>query len=167
MRSLLKKPGLEGSNNKNYGPVSNFPLLSKVLERLVLKQLLSHLAQKDLNEMFQSACRKHHSTETTIRRVCNDFLKGADYRKVNLLVFLDPSAAFDTIGRNILITYLESSLGVTGIALKCFAYYLTNRTQCVKISNKKGVPPIWCSSGFCFRSSFVYNVHPAFGSYYE
>ena len=84
---------------------------------LVLKQLLSHLAQNDLNEMFQSAYRKHHSTESAILRVCNDFLEGADDRKVNLLVLLDLSAAFDTIDHNILIKRLESSFGVKKIEL--------------------------------------------------
>ena len=97
---------------KNYRPVSNLPLLSKVHERLVLKQPLSHLAQNDLNEMFQSAYRKHHSTETAILRVCNDFFKGADDRKVNLQALLDLSAAFDTIDHN--IKRLESSFGVKG-----------------------------------------------------
>ena len=134
MRPLLKKPGLDSSDLKNYRPVSNLPLLSKVLERLVLKQLLSHLAQNDLNEMFQSAYRKHHSTETAILRVCNDFLKEADDRKVNLLVLLDLSAAFDRIDHNILIKRLECSFGVKGTALKWFASYLKNRTQSVKVS---------------------------------
>ena len=84
--------------------------------------------------MFQSAYRKHHSTETAILRVCNDFLEEADDRKVNLLVLLDLSAAFDTIDHNILIKRLECSFGVKGTALKWFASYLKNRTQSVKVS---------------------------------
>ena len=84
MRPLLKKPGLDSSDLKIYKPVSNLPLLSKVLEMLVLKQLLSHLAQNDLNEMFQSAYRKHHRTESAILRVCNDFLKEQMIEKLTL-----------------------------------------------------------------------------------
>ena len=87
-----------------------------------------------MNELFQSAYRKHHSTETAILRVCNDFLEGADDRKVNLLVLLDLSAAFDTIDHDILIKRLECSFGVKGTALKWFASYLKNRTQSVKVS---------------------------------
>ena len=83
--------------------------------------------------MFQPAYRKHHSTETAILRVCNDFLEGADDRKVNL-VLLDLSAAFDTIDHNILVKRLECSFGVKGTALKWFASYLKNRTQSVKVS---------------------------------
>ena len=141
---------------------SNLPLLSKVLERLVLKQLLRHLAQNDLNEMFQSACRKHQSTETAIQRVCNDFL--GDARKVNLLVLVDLSAAFDTIYHTILIKSLESSFGVKATALKCFASYLKNETQHVKDSafhSEKGVPPIRRPSGLCFRPSlFIMYIQP-------
>ena len=93
-----------------------------------------HLAQNDLKEMFQSAYRKHHSTETDILRVCNNFLNKADDRKVNLLVLFDLLAAFDTIDHNILIKRLESSFGVKGTALKWFASYLENRTRSVKVS---------------------------------
>ena len=57
--------------------------------------------------MFQSAYRKHHSTENDILRVCNALLKGGDHRKVNLLVLLDFSAAFGAIEYNILIKRLQ------------------------------------------------------------
>ena len=110
MDPLLKKPGLDSGGLKNYRPVSNLSLLSKVFEGFVLKQLLIRLAQNDLNEVFQSAYRKHHSTETAILRVCNDFFsKVAEDRKVNILVLLDLSTAFDTIDHNIPIKRLESS----------------------------------------------------------
>ena len=95
---------------------------------------MSHIAQNDLNETLQSAYRKHHSTETAILCVCNDFLKGADDRKANLLVLLDFSAAFDTINNYILIKRLKSSFGVKGTTLKWYASYLKNRTQSFKVS---------------------------------
>ena len=72
------------------------------------------MAQNDLNKMFQSAYRKHQSTETAILYVFNEILEAADDRKVKLLVPLDLSAAFDTIDHNILIKNLESSFGVWG-----------------------------------------------------
>ena len=45
VRPLFKKPNLDPENLKNYRPVSN---LSKVLERIVLKQLLAHIKLFDL-----------------------------------------------------------------------------------------------------------------------
>ena len=99
--------------------------------------------QNDLNGMFQSAHRKHHSTETAMLRFCIDFLKGANDRKVNPLVLFDLSADFDTIEYNILIKRLESSFGVKDTALKWFASYLKKRAQSVRVTgfqSEKGFP---------------------------
>ena len=71
------------------------------------------------------------------------FLEGADDRKVNLLVLLDLSAAFDTIDHSILIKRLESSFVVKGTAVKWFASYLKNGNQWISIGKgflQFGVP---------------------------
>ena len=44
----LKKPDLDTLDVKSYRPICNLPVLSKVLERLVAKQLLSHLDEHKL-----------------------------------------------------------------------------------------------------------------------
>ena len=51
-----------------------------------------------------------------------------------LLVLLELSAAFDTIDHNALMNVLEKRVGVTGLALKWFASYLSDRSQCVSIN---------------------------------
>ena len=48
VKPLLKKPSLNQNELKNYRPVSNLPFLSKVLERIVLSQLLAHLHHHNL-----------------------------------------------------------------------------------------------------------------------
>ena len=40
VKPLLKKPTLDQNNLKNYRPVSNLMFLSKVLEKVVLQQLI-------------------------------------------------------------------------------------------------------------------------------
>ena len=59
---LLKKIGIDKQEIINYRPVSNLPFLSKILEKVVLKRLLSQLGLNDLQEMFQSAYKMFHST---------------------------------------------------------------------------------------------------------
>ena len=39
---LLEKPGLDANDLKHFRPVSNLPFISKVLEKIVLRQLQKH-----------------------------------------------------------------------------------------------------------------------------
>ena len=59
---LLKKSTLDHEILKTYRPVSNLSFLSKVVERVVTKQIQDYLTQFNLHEPFQSAYRKNHST---------------------------------------------------------------------------------------------------------
>ena len=71
--------------------------LSKLMERVAAKRLLSHMCIKALHELFQSSYNKFYSTETALLRVQSDSLTDLDNRKCVLLVTLDLNAAFDTI----------------------------------------------------------------------
>ena len=55
VKPLLEKASLDPNCLKHYHPISNLPFLSKVLERIVLKQFLQHLQSHSLLEPFQSA----------------------------------------------------------------------------------------------------------------
>ena len=137
---LLKKSTLDPEILKNYRPVSNLPFLSKVLERIVLTQLMTHLENHNLLERFQSAYRKGHSTETALLRVVNDLLGAADRGRVSILSLLDLSAAFDTIDHDILCNRLKDVFGCTGVVLAWFRSYLTDRTQSVIVNNTASAP---------------------------
>jgi len=131
---ILKKPTLPPVM-KNYRPVSNLPFISKVLERAVASRLKKHMAEHNLDELFQSAYKVGHSTETALVRVQNDILMALDKQQVCLLILLDLSAAFDTVQHDILLNRLHTRMGVSGVALKWMESYLTNRMQSVKIGS--------------------------------
>ena len=61
IRPLLKKPNLDKEELKKYRPVSNLTFLSKILEKLVAKQLVTHLSSHRLHDNLQSAYRTGHS----------------------------------------------------------------------------------------------------------
>ena len=77
--------------------------LSKVMEKVAAARLWDYLCENDLNEIFQSAYKKHHSCETALTRVQNYILTAIDNKQCVALVLLDLSAAFDTVDHKILL----------------------------------------------------------------
>ena len=136
IRPSLKKPSLDAEVLANYRPISNLPFLSKIIEKIVAKELCDHLHSNNLFEAFQSGFRSHHSTETALVKVTNDLLMASDKGLLSVLLLLDLSAAFDTIDHTILLNRLESMVNIKGTALKWFESYLKNRSQFVYIHDK-------------------------------
>ena len=137
---LIKKIIFHCENFKNYRPVSNLSFISKLVERVVCVQLVEHLKTNNLYEIFQSAYRQLHSTETALIRVQNDLLQAVDNEGRAILVLLDLSAAFDTIDHQKLLNLLNQSFGIKGVALKWFESYLKDRTQTVQIGSCTSTP---------------------------
>jgi len=133
VRPLLKKHNLDAEALNNYRPVSNLSFISKQLERVVASRLSTHMAANNLYEVFQSAYKTNHSTETALMRVHNDILCAMDGGKVAVLVMLDLSSAFDTVDHILLLERLQRDLGVSDKALSWFRSYLEDRTQRVII----------------------------------
>ena len=129
---LIKKAGMDVSDCHSYRPISNLSVISKLLERLVARQLMEYLRSNDLLPTFQSAYRPFHSTETAVLRVLSDILKAVDSGDVAGLVLLDLSAAFDTVDHDILIRRLQITYGINGTAIQWFRSYLTDRSQYVR-----------------------------------
>ena len=124
---ILKKPGLPSSDPGNFRPISNLNNISKILERLFLSRLLPHINSSSNFNIFQSAYRPHHSTQTALTLTLDNVFHAADSGSATLLVSLDLSAAFDSIHHNILIR-LSSCFGLSGTSLNWISSYLTNRS---------------------------------------
>ena len=60
--SILKKPSLDPESLLNYYPISQLPLVSKILERVVSRQLISYLTANNLHIPQQCGFRRGHST---------------------------------------------------------------------------------------------------------
>ena len=145
------KPVLKGSLDPqsltSYRPISNLSFLSKILENVILDQLMEFLAVAQVFPDNQSAYRRLYSTETALCSVVNDLLVMMDEGKCGILLLLDLSAAFDTVVHSLLLRDLEA-IGIVDDALEYLKSYLTNRTYCVQVgesfSDKKvltrGVP---------------------------
>ena len=131
----------------NYRPISILPLVSKVIEKHVTKHLFSYLNKYKLLHEAQSGFRKHHSCQTALIKLINDWLKHIDQENIVGAIFFDLKKAFDVVDHEILLQKL-ALYGIKGTALNWFRSYLSDRSQCIvdglitssRQSIKSGVP---------------------------
>ena len=126
----------------NYRPISILPIVFKVIEKHVTKHLFAYLNKyKPLHEA-QSGFRKHHSCETALIKLINDWLSHIDKGNIVAAIFFDFKKAFDVVDHEMLLQKL-ALYGVRGTSLRWFETYLSNRSQCVvdglKVSSRQSV----------------------------
>ena len=135
-KHAILKPVLKGSLDpqslSSYRPISNLSFVSKVIENVILDQLLQFLEVTRVFLENQSAYRKLYSTETALCSVVNDLLIMLDEGKCGILILSDLSAAFDTVVHSLLLKDLKA-IGIEGEALDYLKSFLMNRTYCVQI----------------------------------
>jgi hypothetical protein len=107
-------------------------VISKLLERLVAKQLTYFLREHQLFPPQQSGFRAGFSTESAVTEVLSDLLDSIDRGNTALLALLDLSDAFDTVDHDILLNRLHVSFGISGSSLSWFRSYLSGRRQSVR-----------------------------------
>ena len=130
----LKKASLETDMFSSFRPISNLKVVAKAVEKVVALQTWQHVLDNDLDELYQSAYKAHHSTEKALVKVQNDILRALDDQKSVILLLLDLSAAFDTVDHQILLKRLNTRFGIVGKAYNWFKSYLSNRTLTVNVS---------------------------------
>jgi len=102
----VKKPGLDATDTSSYRHISNLLVLSKLLESLVVSQLMKYLTSADLLPLLQSGFRPGHSIVTAVLRELSDILQAVDRGDSAALILLDLSAVFDTVDHSILLQRL-------------------------------------------------------------
>jgi hypothetical protein len=129
----------EAKCNDDYRPISILPVLSKVYERLVLRQMAAFL-YKD-NSIFKdsvSAYRKEHTTTSVLLAIKDEERRSWLYMRrgeVTTAVLADYSKAFDTVDYGVLLKKLHR-LGFSKSYLSWLSSYLTGRKQFVQINDK-------------------------------
>ena len=109
--------------------------MSKLVERVVVKQLMQHINSNNLDNPRQSLYKSDHSAETALLHIKNKIHLSLPWGEPTTLVLLDLSAAFDSIDHNTLFNCLKSWFGVCGTALKWFTSYLSHCFQAIKIGS--------------------------------
>lgn len=127
------------SDPGNYRPISVLPIVSKVFERILYNQLEAFLDAKKIIYSKQYGFRRTSNTLSATIDLITKLKINIDQKNIGLGVFVDLKKAFDTVSHDLLLVKLEA-LGITGIALKIFKSYLSDRTQIVKIDRYQSQP---------------------------
>ena len=130
---LFKKG--DKANPDHYRPISLLPCVSKLLERVVQRQLTRFLSNNNLLAKQQSGFRSNHSTTTTLIKVTDDWLMSLDKGMYTGTVFVDLQKAFDLVDHGILLAKLTSGVGLQGSSLNWFRSYLNGRRIITSINN--------------------------------
>lgn len=122
-------------NRTEYRPIAILPFFSKVLEKLVHTQMNSYLNKFSLLTEHQSGFRPKHSCITALIDVAENIRCDVDQGKLELLVLLDHSKAFDTVVHDILYLKLKHLFNFSSTAILFIRSYLENRSQSVYLKN--------------------------------
>lgn len=136
------------SNPENFGqlrPISILPTLSKILERIMHKQMSEYVLLNNIIPTVQSGFRPKHSTTTALINITDDILRNHDKGMATCLVLLDYSKAFDTLDHRILCNKL-SYFGFSNSSVSLIQSFLSDRSQRV-VYNALSSSPLKIQSG--------------------
>ena len=121
---------------ENYRPVSILPAISKVIEKIMFRQIYEYFTINNLFYKSQYGFRQKHSTEFAAYELLDRDICELDKGKTHFCVFLDLSKAFDTINHSILLHKLNY-YGFRRGGLNLLNSYLWNRKQYVQFGGTK------------------------------
>ena len=130
---------------KNYRPVSILPVVSKIFERIMQKQINVYV-EKYLSP-YLCGYRKGYNAQYALTAMIEKWKKSLDNKGLAGAILMDLSKAFDTLNHELLIAKL-GAYGFDESALTIILSYLSDRWQRTKINTTfstwlqliKGVP---------------------------
>lgn len=134
--ALWKKKG-SPQDPATFRPVALLPSISRVVERVLLPQLTSHMEQHSIMPPQQHGCRSRHSGETALAHLVHHVASARDRGKTVLVAALDATAAYDCLDHDILVEKMQTTAGIEGAALHFIRSWLVGRRQRTKMSGDR------------------------------
>jgi hypothetical protein len=129
-------PKTDSPDNMNdYRPISVLPTLSKIFEKVLIEQIITHIDSNNVYPTTLSGCRQGHSTSTALLHIRDTCIKALKSNEITILGLVDFSKAFDTLNYSTLLQTLSTN-NFSNSAINLLHSYLTNRKQFIQHSNK-------------------------------
>ena len=97
---------LDPLQKENYRPVSLSPHVSKVLERIIHKQITNYMIDKLAQSL--TGFKKSHGTQNSLILMLEKWKRALDKGEYVSALFMDLLKAFDKMNHNLMITKLEA-----------------------------------------------------------
>ena len=118
----------------SYRPISLTCIICKVLEHIILSNIMNHYDEYQILNKNQHGFQKGHSCETQLINTIDDLAKALDSKETIHCLILDFAKAFDTVPHKRLIKILYQN-GITENIVCWIKKWLTKRTQSVIIDD--------------------------------
>eukprot|EP00664_Eupelagonemidae_sp_cell27_P001564 gene1564-gene1921 len=126
--ALWKKRGAKG-DPKMYRPIALLLAVSRVVEKLISRQLKAHLRAAGVVPAFQYGFQPGLKCEDAITHLTSLVAAARDRGEVALVAPADCSAAFDTVLHELPLPKLEKLCGIEGDALRVISSHLEGRGE--------------------------------------
>jgi hypothetical protein len=123
---MIAKSGKNAADVTSYRPISLLPLLSKILEKLILRQLTPITAENKLILSHQFGFRTKHGTIEQVHIVDHKIYVDLENKRFCSATFIEISQAFDKVGHTGLLHKLKLAFPHPAYAL--LKSYLSDRT---------------------------------------
>jgi hypothetical protein len=146
------------SQTENYRPVSLTCVISKIMERIVKKEVIDFLRANNLITSHQYGFLARRSTETQLIASIHSWVGAVDQPQGFVdAIYLDCAKAFDKVVHPKLFQRLKDH-GIDGLLLKFFVVFLSNRRQLTIVDGSRscyipvtsGVPQGTVLGPLCF-----------------
>ena len=128
----IRKPSKDKTSYEGWRPVNVIIALSKIMERVLLKQILTHLEDNNLVPTQHHGSIRGKSMQSLITELHNLLVEDRHLNKESALIVLDQSKAYDCIDHNILVNKM-SIIGFHPQATSIMTSFLADRKQIVQV----------------------------------
>ena len=132
----IRKPEKDKTSSDGWRPINIVQALSKIIERVYLRQILEHIQINNLVNHSHHGGLRGKSTQSILTEVHDNLVETLEAGEDAALVLVDQSKAFNIIDHDILIGKLKI-IGFTNQAIQIIQDYLSDRRQYVSIQNAK------------------------------